>query len=161
MTSCQTLRRDWFSSCVVQYLSNPIQNQQICSFEIVSTYRIWLVDTNFRVWLLFVVRQRSFSCETINCRYFVVITRAPFRAQGQNTNTGRPRVIGHGIGGKYNPIMARLAEARRWSKRRQTCLPSPDLTAIHNEWWLEDPSTFTQRTTERSYDILRRVSYES
>jgi len=26
-------------------------------------------------------------------------------------------VIGHGIGGKYIPIMARLAEARRWSKR--------------------------------------------
>lgn len=51
MTSCQTLRRDWFSSCVVQYLSNPVQNQQICSFEIVSTYRIWLVDTNFQVWL--------------------------------------------------------------------------------------------------------------
>ncbi len=42
-------------------------------------------------------------------------------------------VIGHGIGGKYIPIMARLAEARRWSKRRQTCLPSLDLTAIHNE----------------------------
>jgi len=42
-------------------------------------------------------------------------------------------VIGHGIGGKYIPIMARLAEARRWSKRRQTCLSSPDLTAIHNE----------------------------
>ena len=29
-------------------------------------------------------------------------------------------VIGHGIGGKYIPIMARLAEARRWSKRWQT-----------------------------------------
>jgi hypothetical protein len=42
-------------------------------------------------------------------------------------------VIGHGIGGKYIPIMARLAEARRWSKRRQTRLSSPDLTAIHNE----------------------------
>jgi len=42
-------------------------------------------------------------------------------------------VIGHGIGGKYTPIMARLAEARHWSKRRQTCLSSPDLTAIHNE----------------------------
>jgi len=42
-------------------------------------------------------------------------------------------VIGHGIGGKYIPIMAHLAEARRWSKRRQTCLSSPDLTAIHNE----------------------------
>jgi len=42
-------------------------------------------------------------------------------------------VIGHGIGGKYIPIMARLAEARRWSKRRQTCLSSPDITAIHNE----------------------------
>jgi hypothetical protein len=26
-------------------------------------------------------------------------------------------VIGHGIGGKYIPIMARHAEARRWSKR--------------------------------------------
>ena len=70
-------------------------------------------------------------------------------------------VIGHGIGGKYIPIMARLAKARRWSKRWQTCLSSPDLTAIHNEWCLEDPSTFTPRTTERSYDILRRVSYES
>jgi hypothetical protein len=42
-------------------------------------------------------------------------------------------VIGHGIGGKYIPIMARLAEARHWSKRRQTCLSSPDLTAIHNK----------------------------
>ena len=26
-------------------------------------------------------------------------------------------VIGHGIGGKYIPIMARLAKARRWSKQ--------------------------------------------
>ncbi len=26
-------------------------------------------------------------------------------------------VIGHGIGGKYIPILARLAKARRWSKR--------------------------------------------
>jgi len=26
-------------------------------------------------------------------------------------------VIGHGIGGKYIPIMARLTKARRWSKR--------------------------------------------
>ncbi len=26
-------------------------------------------------------------------------------------------VIGHGIGGKYIPIMARLAKARQWSKR--------------------------------------------
>jgi len=26
-------------------------------------------------------------------------------------------VIGHGIGGKYIPIIARLAKARRWSKR--------------------------------------------
>jgi len=42
-------------------------------------------------------------------------------------------VIGHGIGGKYIPIMARLAKARRWSKRGQTCLSSPNLTAIHNE----------------------------
>ncbi len=42
-------------------------------------------------------------------------------------------VIGHGIGRKYIPIMAHLAETRRWSKRRQTCLSSPDLTAIHNE----------------------------
>jgi len=70
-------------------------------------------------------------------------------------------VIGHGIGGKYIPIMARLAKARRWSKRWQTCLSSPDLTATHNERWLKDPSTFTPRATERSYDILRRVSYES
>ena len=31
-------------------------------------------------------------------------------------------VIGHGIGGKYIPIMARLAKARCWSKRWQTCL---------------------------------------
>jgi len=26
-------------------------------------------------------------------------------------------VIGHGIGGKFIPIMAHLAKARRWSKR--------------------------------------------
>jgi len=70
-------------------------------------------------------------------------------------------VIGHGIGRKHIPIMVRLAKERRWSKQWQTCLSSPDLTAIHNEWWLEDPSTFTPRTTERSYDILRRVSYKS
>jgi hypothetical protein len=38
-------------------------------------------------------------------------------------------VIGHGIVGKDIPIMARLAEARRWSKRSQTRLTSPDLTA--------------------------------
>ncbi len=83
------------------------------------------------------------------------------RGWNRDALSGMHFVIGHGIGGKYIPIMARLAEARHWSKRRQTCLPSPDLTAIHNEWWLEDPSTFTQRTTERSYGILRRVSYES
>ena len=38
-------------------------------------------------------------------------------------------VIGHGIVGKDIPIMARLAEARRRSKRWQTRLTSPDLTA--------------------------------
>jgi len=38
-------------------------------------------------------------------------------------------VIGHGIVGRDIPIMARLAEARRWSKRWQTRLTSPDLTA--------------------------------
>ena len=38
-------------------------------------------------------------------------------------------VIGHGIIGKDIPIMARLAKARRWSKRWRTCLSSPDLTA--------------------------------
>jgi len=63
---------------------------------------------------------------------------APFQASPRRLNfTGPPSprvgVIGHGIGGKYIPIMARLAEARRWSKQRQTCLSSPDLTAIHNE----------------------------
>ena len=41
----------------------------------------------------------------------------------------RESVIGHGIVGKDIPIMARLAKARRWSKRWQTCLSSPDLTA--------------------------------
>ena len=34
---------------------------------------------------------------------------------GQAGNDGV--VIGHGIGGKHIPIMARLAKARRWSKR--------------------------------------------
>jgi len=29
----------------------------------------------------------------------------------------RESVIGQGIGGKYIPIMAHLAKARRWSKR--------------------------------------------
>ncbi len=38
-------------------------------------------------------------------------------------------VIGHGIIGKDIPIMAHLAKARRWSKRWQTCLSSPDLAA--------------------------------
>ena len=38
-------------------------------------------------------------------------------------------VIGHGIVGKDIPIMARLAKARRWSKRWQTCLSSPNLAA--------------------------------
>jgi hypothetical protein len=38
-------------------------------------------------------------------------------------------VIGHGIVGKDIPIMARLVKARRWSKRWQTCLSSPDLAA--------------------------------
>jgi len=42
-------------------------------------------------------------------------------------------VIGHSIGGKYIPIMARLAKARRWSKQWQTCLSSPNLAATHNE----------------------------
>jgi len=32
-------------------------------------------------------------------------------------STARTYVIGHGIDGKYIPIMARLAKARRWSKR--------------------------------------------
>ena len=38
-------------------------------------------------------------------------------------------VIDHGIFGKDIPTMARLAEARRWSKQWRTCLSSPDLTA--------------------------------
>ena len=38
-------------------------------------------------------------------------------------------VIGHGIVGKDILIMARLAKARRRSKRWQTRLTSPDLTA--------------------------------
>jgi hypothetical protein len=38
-------------------------------------------------------------------------------------------VIGHGIVRKDIPIIARLAKARRWSKRWRTCLSSPDLTA--------------------------------
>ncbi len=38
-------------------------------------------------------------------------------------------VIGHGIVGKDIPIMARLTKVRRWSKRWQTRLTSPDLTA--------------------------------
>jgi hypothetical protein len=38
-------------------------------------------------------------------------------------------VIGHGIVGKDIPIMVRLVKARRWSKRWQTCLSSPDLAA--------------------------------
>ena len=42
-------------------------------------------------------------------------------------------VIGHDIGGKYIPIMARLTKVRRWSKQLRTCLSSPDLTATHNE----------------------------
>ena len=41
-------------------------------------------------------------------------------------------VIGHGIGGKHIPIMARLAKARRWSKRWRTCPSSPDLTATQS-----------------------------
>jgi hypothetical protein len=41
-------------------------------------------------------------------------------------------VIGHGIGGKHIPIMARRAKARRWSKRWRTCLSSPDLTATQS-----------------------------
>ncbi len=90
-------------------------------------------------------------------------------------------VIGHGIGGKYIPIMAHLAKARRWSKRWQTCLSSPNLTANHNEWWLEDPSTlrhvlrkdptisYVENLTNHSNEylgrtrvagILKRISYE-
>jgi hypothetical protein len=42
---------------------------------------------------------------------------------------GSHTVIGHGIVRKDIPIMARLAKARRWSKRWQTCLSSPDLAA--------------------------------
>ena len=38
-------------------------------------------------------------------------------------------VIGHGIVRKDIPIIARLAKARRWSKRWRTCLSSPDLAA--------------------------------
>jgi len=38
-------------------------------------------------------------------------------------------LIGHDIGGKDIPIMAHLAKARRWSKRWQACLSSPDLAA--------------------------------
>jgi hypothetical protein len=38
-------------------------------------------------------------------------------------------VIGHGIVGKDIPIMARLTKVRRWSKRWQTRLTSPDLMA--------------------------------
>jgi len=70
-------------------------------------------------------------------------------------------VIGHCIGGKYIPIMAPLAKARHWSKRWQTCLASPDLTALTTSDGSKIQVRFTPRTMERSYDILRRVSYES
>jgi len=38
-------------------------------------------------------------------------------------------VIGQGIGKIDIPIMLHLAKARRWSKRWQACLSSPDLQA--------------------------------
>jgi hypothetical protein len=41
-----------------------------------------------------------------------------FEKQFHNATTRlQVTVIGHGIGGKYIPIMARLAKARHWSKR--------------------------------------------
>jgi len=44
-------------------------------------------------------------------------TRALFHDEMSKTTGVGVSVIGHGIGGKYIPIMARLAKARRWSKR--------------------------------------------
>jgi len=61
------------------------------------------------------------------------VNQHEYRLDVTKVKNGHVAVIGHGIGGKYIPIMARLAKARRWSKRWQTCLSSPDLTAIHNE----------------------------
>jgi hypothetical protein len=63
-------------------------------------------------------------------------TKAPASDKTQSSTAARldslilwPSVIGHGIGGKYIPIMARLAKARRWSKQWQTYLSSPNLAA--------------------------------
>jgi hypothetical protein len=46
--------------------------------------------------------------ETFGEEFFVQL----FRLVG-----GRTSVIGHGMGGKYIPIMAHLTKARHWSKR--------------------------------------------
>ena len=52
--------------------------------------------------------------------------------------------IGHGIGRKDIPIMARLAKARRWSKRWWACLSSPDLTA--SQWVMARRSKYVDAT---------------
>jgi hypothetical protein len=69
-------------------------------------------------------------------------------------------VIGHGIVGKDIPIMACLAKARRWSKRWQTCLSSPDLTATQ----ISDGSKIQVRwrhvLRKDPTKILGRESYE-
>jgi len=90
-------------------------------------------------------------------------------------------VIGHGIVGRDIPIMARLAEARRWSKRWQTRLTSPDLTAtqisdgskiqvrrrhvLHKDptnSYVEDLMYFSNEYLGRACmaGILKRISYE-
>ena len=90
-------------------------------------------------------------------------------------------VIGHGIVGEDIPIMARLAKARRWSKRWQTRLTSSDLTAtqisdgskiqvrrrhvLHKDpmnSYIEDLMYFSNEYLERAcvVGILKRISYE-
>ena len=67
-------------------------------------------------------------------------------------------VIGHGIIEKDIPIMVRLVKARCWSKRWQTCLSSPDLTATQ----ISDGAKIQvrQRHVLRRYhtDFLSRIS---
>ena len=83
-------------------------------------------------------------------------------------------IIGHDIGGIVIPAkMARLAKARRWSKRWRTCLSSPDLTAtqisdgskIQVRWrhvLQRYPTEFLSRLSNAAYvvDTLKRISYE-
>ena len=61
--------------------------------------------------------RRATQAERRAANTATVTASTPVAAAAATESASSASIIGHGIGGKYIPIMVRLAKARRWSKR--------------------------------------------